>query len=81
MHRLHHLREAKIIEGFALPYLGQLDESLPWLPSPLVSRSTVIGYPTDFRAMSEDWINRLSDRGEQLTRLLVSHYLPALLVP
>src|SRR6266478_3242558 len=34
MHRLHHLREAKIIRGFALPYLGQLDESLPWLPSP-----------------------------------------------
>jgi NTE family protein len=79
MQRLHQLREAKIIKGFALPYLGQLDESLPWLPCPLVSRSSVIGYPTDFRAMSEEWINRLSARGEQLTRTLISHYIPELL--
>src|SRR3984893_5656736 len=76
MHRLHQLHQAKIIKGFAHPYLGQMDESLPWVPSPLASRSSVIGYPTDFRAMSEDWADRLSDRGEPLTRLLVSHYLP-----
>lgn len=81
MHRLHQLRKTKVIKGFALPYLGQLDQLLPWLPSPLVPRSNVVGYATDFRAMSQDWINRLSDRGEQLTRLLVTQYLPALLVP
>ena len=77
--RLHHLREAKIIKGFALPYLGQIDESLPWRPSQLVPRSSVIAYPTDFAAMSEKWINTLSDRGEQLTRTLISHNLPGLL--
>lgn len=79
MRRLHHLREAKIIRGFALPYLGQIDEALPWRPSQLVPRSSVIGYPTDFAAMPEKWINMLSDRGEQLTRTLVSHNLPQLL--
>jgi hypothetical protein len=29
--------------------------------------------------MPEGWINKLSDRGEQLTRFLVSHYLRDLL--
>jgi NTE family protein len=81
MHRLHHLREAKIIKGFALPYLGQQDDALPWQPRQLVPRSKVMAYPTDFRAMSEESINTLSDRGEQLTRVLVSHYLPQLLEP
>jgi NTE family protein len=79
MHRLYHLREANIIKGFALPYLGLLDESLPWKPSPLVPRGAVIGYPTDFAAMTHQWIDTLSNRGEQLTRTLVSHHLPQLL--
>lgn len=79
MLRLHHLREAGVIQGFALPYLGLLDESLPWKPSPLVPREAVIGFPTDFAAMSEEWIDRLSNRGEQLTRALISHHMPQVL--
>jgi NTE family protein len=79
MQRLHNLREANIIKGFALPYLGQLDESLPWKPSPLVRRTEVIDYPTDFGAMPNHWIERLSARGEQLTRTLVSAHLQQLL--
>ncbi len=79
MHRLHHLKEVGQIRGFALPYLGQLDERLPWRPSVLVPREEVINYPTDFASMSDQWIDRLSDRGEHLTRILVSYYLPDLL--
>lgn len=79
MHRLHQLRQSNVIKGFALPYLGQQDSQLPLQPSALIPRSEVIQYPTNFSAMSEQWINKLSDRGEQLTRVLVSHYLGNLL--
>ncbi len=79
MHRLHQLKEARLIKGFALPYLGQQDERLPWKPGALMPRAEVVNYPTNFAAMEEAWIDKLSARGEQLTRLLVSIYLPALL--
>ena len=78
MNRLHHLKQNGRIKGFVLPYLGQIDERLPWKPSPLISRSEVIGYPTDFAAMSDEWIDKLSARGEQLTRCLLSQYLSEL---
>jgi NTE family protein len=76
MNRLHYLRTSGKLKGFILPYLGQIDERLPWKPPNLVPREDVIGYPTNFAAMTPDWIDRLSARGEQLTRCLVSQYLP-----
>jgi len=79
MTRLHHLREAGLIKGFVMPYLGQQDNNLPWQPSVLRPRADVINYPTNFAAMNDKWIESLSERGEQLTRALVSHYLPDLL--
>jgi len=79
MHHLHGLKEAGKIRGFAMPYLGQQDSSLPWKPSGLVPRECVMNYPTNFAAMPERWIDALSNRGEQLTRLLVSFYLADLL--
>jgi NTE family protein len=79
MNRLHHLKEAGVIDGFALPYLGQQDGALPGKIEGLIAREEVIGYPTNFAAMSDEWIERLSRRGEQLTRTLVSHYLPHLI--
>jgi NTE family protein len=79
MHRLHELRRANRLKGFILPYLGQQDDDLPSRPKVLVHRSEVVDYPTDFSAMSEQWINKISNRGEQLTRLLASCYLSDLL--
>lgn len=79
MHHLHHLRETGSIKGFAMPYLGQQDERLPWKLGEFVSRDQVVAYPTNFAAMSEEWIEKLSTRGEQLTKILVSYYLPDLL--
>jgi NTE family protein len=79
MHHLHALKEAERIRGFAMPYLGQQDATLPWIPSPLVPRDAVINYPTDFAAMPERWIELLSNRGEQLTRVLISAHLSELL--
>ncbi len=79
MHRLHQLKDAVLVKGFVLPYLGQQDDRLPWRPPDLISRESVISYPTDFAPMRDEWVRRLSDRGEQLTRALVPHYLPELL--
>ncbi len=79
MNRLHDLHEAGAVKGFILPYLGQQDEKLPWRPTTLVPRSEVIQYPTNFGRMPDEWITKLSDRGEQLTRALVNYYLRELL--
>ena len=79
MRRLHQLKEGGLIKGFALPYLGQQDERLPRKPGSLAPRGEVVNYPTNFAPMEEEWIDKLSARGEQLTRVLVSIYLSDLL--
>lgn len=79
MKHLHELRRSGQIEGFVMPYLGQMDHSLPWKMRGMVSRKEVMRYPTDFSAMSDEWIDKLSRRGDELTRGLVAHYLSDLL--
>lgn len=79
MHKLHQLKQSGRIKGFVLPYLGQQDSSLPWKTANLVPRSEVAQYPTDFAAMSDQWIQKLTSRGEQLTRGLVDYYLAGVL--
>lgn len=76
--RLHQLDESGDIAGFVLPYLGQHDHSLPWIPAELPTRDEVRAYPTNFSAMAREDIDRLALRGERLTRLLVAYYLPGL---
>jgi NTE family protein len=76
--RLHDFYSSGQIKGFALIYLGQNDASLPVEPPDLVRRDEVRNYPTDFARMSPRDIDLLTGRGEQLTRLLVSRYLPNL---
>ena len=48
-------------------------------PADLVRREEAHAYPTDFSAMSEVWIDRLSLRGEQLTLCLARAYIPDLI--
>ena len=79
MRRLHHMKEAGMIKGFILPYLGQQDDILPLKPAELVPRSEVVNYPTNFAAMDNHWIEKLAGRGEQLTRTLVESYLTEVL--
>ena len=75
--RLFSLQEAGDLKMFALPYLGMRDESLRRdpaigpLPRDFVTREQVISYPTDFNAMSDEDLKRLSRRGEQLAHLLI----------
>jgi predicted acylesterase/phospholipase RssA len=76
--RLHALTEAGRLTGFAMPYLGQQDRALPAAPADLVPRSSVAGYPTNFRAMNAETIVLLSRRGEQLTNALLDTYIPEL---
>jgi len=78
MNRLHYLRSSGKLRGFILPYLGQQDKALPSLPSEFVSRDAVLGYPTNFEAMPDEDIKRLTTRGEQLTKILLEHHTPEL---
>lgn len=74
--RLFDLKASGAVKEFLLPYLGQNDARLGCPPPDLVSREAAAGYPTDFSAMSAEWIDRLSRRGEQLTRALIAEYWP-----
>jgi len=78
MKRLFELRESGKLSNFILPYLGQDDSRLKFPPAGLVTREEAYAYPTDFSAMSPAWIERLSRRGEQLTKALIAEYAPAL---
>ena len=76
--RLHLLAEMGKIKGFVMPYLGQIDERLPYAPADLVRREDVFEYPTDFGPMKELDISRIAMRGYQLTRTLLAYYCPEL---
>ena len=73
---LHQHTDAGDIAGFALSYLGQDDDRLPWRPPALPAREDVREYPTDFSPMDAGDIDRIALRGELLTRLHVAYYLP-----
>ncbi len=75
---LHELKSSGKLKGFILPYLGQIDEKLPYRPGDFVQRDKTFDYPTDFNPMSDTDIELLSKRGEQLTRILLEHYHPNL---
>jgi NTE family protein len=74
MDKLHKYRESGQLETLIFPYLGMRDERLPDRPSDLVERSEVHDYPTDFSAMDDHHIERISLRGEQLTDHLLKLY-------
>lgn len=76
--RLHSLASSGRLDGFVLSYLGQDDRRLPWVPADLIARDRVVNYPTNFDAMPDEMISQIAGRGEQLTRILLTHYLPEL---
>jgi NTE family protein len=78
MTRLFELRAAGKLRAVVLPYLGQDDSRLKFRPTDLVTREEAYAYPTDFSAMSDEWIDRLAKRGEQLTMALIQEHAPEL---
>lgn len=75
---LHVMAASGEIDGFLLPYLGQLDRRLPYRPDDLVSREDTFEYPTNFSPMPADAMRKIALRGEQLTRLLLELHAPHL---
>ena len=73
--RLHDHAKAERIDGFVYAALGQIDQRVSLKPASWIDREEVIRYPTDFSAMSEANIRRLTGRGEAITRALVTQYL------
>ena len=80
MKRLYDLKGAGRIRDFVLPYLDQDDQRLAYPPSDLVRRTAVADYPTNFSAMPDAWIEKLSKRGEQLTLAVLREHAPHLLL-
>ena len=76
--RLFELQEHQKFSAVVMPFLGQDDSRLKYRPADLVTREDAYAYPTDFSAMSTAWIDRLSKRGEQLTKALITEHAPHL---
>lgn len=74
--RLHADQGAGLLQGFIQTYLGTPDDRIPVPIADLVPGSTLVTYPTDFRAMADGALVSLALRGEQVTRTLVAHYCP-----
>ena len=79
MNRLFCLRQSGKLRAVIVPYLGQDDSRLKFSPPDLVTREEAYAYPTDFSAMSPEWIDRLSKRGEHLTTALLAEHAPDLI--
>lgn len=78
--RLFDLKASGHLAAVVMPYLGQDDGRLKFRPADLVTREDAYNYPTDFSAMPDDWIERLSRRGEQLTKALIAEHAPHLVI-
>jgi NTE family protein len=76
--RLFDLKAHGKLSAVVMPYLGEDDSRLKFRARDLVMREDAYAYPTDFSAMSADWIESLSRRGEQLTTGLIAEHAPHL---
>jgi NTE family protein len=76
--RLHEAATAGQLDGFVLAYLGMPDQRLPIPVADLIPHARVADYPTNFQAMTQNHLNALAVRGEQLVRILLQHYCPNL---
>lgn len=79
--KLHNYKNQNQIKGFIYSYLGQQDKKLyeelkSFIPDGFVSREEVFEYPTDFSKMIKSDINKIYNRGLQLTEMLIRHYNP-----
>lgn len=73
--RLHEYHKNKQLEAFVYMNLGQIDKKVPEIPSDWIYREEVFEYPTNFSVMKLKDLEKLSKRGEILTRRLISRYL------
>ncbi len=73
--RLHDYVSKDELDRFVYVNLGQIDNQVPIKIPQWINREAVIDYPTNFNAMKEEDICRLSGRAEILTRSLITQYL------
>lgn len=78
MNRLFMHQKKGSLKGFMLAYLGMKDEELePSVKTEgFVRRRHVMGYPTDFFAMTDENIKLLTMRGRQVTDAVLAKHLP-----
>jgi NTE family protein len=69
------------LKGFVHAYLGMPDRRMPEPLADLVPLDQVRSQPTNFRAVSPEALGALALRGEQLTRVLLTHYCRELTHP
>lgn len=73
--RLHQYVRSGVLKGFGMVYLGQIDDNLPYVPADLVTREEVRDFPTNFAPMTQNDLDMIARRGEQLTHIIFDRYL------
>lgn len=76
--KLHDAASFGLLQGFVHSYLGMPDRRVPLPVADLVPVAEVQRYPTHFKAMTDDDMQLITTRGEQLTRTLLAYYCPNL---
>ena len=79
IHRLHEAERTGQIKSFVFPYLGQLDRNCRIRRRTSCAGRRRMPIRPTFSAMPDEWIERLSLRGEQLTLCLARAYIPDLI--
>ena len=81
--RSHNLTRSKLfalersgdIDALVTAFLGMSDSNIPYAPADLVPRDAAVSYPTDFSPMTQEDIDILSRRGEQIMGQLAAYYV------
>ena len=73
--KLFALERSGELDALVTAFLGMSDSSIPYAPADLVPRDSAVSYPTDFSSMTQEDIEMLSARGEQIMGRLAAYYL------
>jgi len=76
---LHLQKNAGLIQGFALAYLGEDDSKVPERNHDFVPRERTVDYPTDFSPMAREDMEAICLRGKQLMTAMIKRYCSELL--
>ncbi len=73
--KLFALERSGELDALVTAFLGMSDSSIPYAPADLVPRDSAVSYPTDFSSMTQEDIEMLSARGEQIMGRLAAYDL------
>lgn len=76
VNRLFNLRSSGYFDRVLLAFLGQNDAQLLHSGALTVTRDEALGYPTDFSAIPDEWVEKLILRGQEVMDAILNEHWP-----